>query len=109
VKNRDKPKTAFTLDIVYQGRRVIEWEQKANVFVATFFLAPPLAELDDIPRYTYLPYVLSLDITEEEVRQAIQGSATDRALGLNQIPNKVLKAAGEHLTQPLQKLFNAYV
>jgi ribonuclease HI/exonuclease III len=109
VKNRDKPKTAFTPDIVYQGRRITEWEQKADVFAATFFPAPPPAELDDIPRYTYPPYVPSPDITEEEVRQAIQGSAADRAPGPDQISNKVLKAAGEHLTQPLQKLFNACV
>jgi hypothetical protein len=50
-----------------------------------------------------------MTISEEEMREAIHGVLKDKALGLDRIPNKVLKAAEEWLVPRLVTIFNASV
>jgi hypothetical protein len=109
VRNGDNPKSAFTPEIIYQGARLKEWEQKVGAFADTFFPTPPPADISDIPSYNYPPSIPCPEITEDEISHAIREAASDKASGPDQIPNRALKQAAEFVTEPLQALFNACI
>lgn len=64
IQSKDNPRTAFTPEILYQGVRLKDWEQKATAFAGTFFPDPPPADLSDIPGCTYPPPIPCPDVAE---------------------------------------------
>ena len=94
-RNRGNPRAAFTPDLKNkQGTLVSDISEKMGVLEEAFFPKPPKADLSDAQGYIYPPARGEwVPITEHEVRTAIQIVPLDKALGEDQIPNRILKAA----------------
>lgn len=87
---------------------VSEVSEKMGVLQEAFFPKPLKADLSDTQGYTYPPAKGEwVSITEHEVRTAIQLVPPDKALGEDQIPNRILKAAQELLVLILTTVFNS--
>ena len=66
--------------------------QKTNILSKTFFPSPPPADLSDIPNASYPdPVSTNLDITDIQVKRAIERLAPNKAPGPDEIPNHILK------------------
>jgi hypothetical protein len=84
--------------------------EKLNALREKFF--PPLkhADLTDIGLYDYpVPLEIDEEIREKEIHEALKHVTNDKALGPDQILNRVLKTAEEWVTPKLYKLFNVTV
>jgi hypothetical protein len=82
--------------------------KKLNALREKFFPKLKEADLTDInPELHPVPIYINEEIQEKEIRDALQHAASDKALGPDQIPNKILKDAEEWLIPHLHKLFNA--
>lgn len=84
------------------------FEEKIDMLKASFFPPPPEADLSDIESYTYpQPAICPLLITKMEMLTAIQQPKADKAPGPDGIPNRLLQACAEKLSEMLTPLFQA--
>lgn len=58
----------------------------------TFFLPPPQADLSDQRTRYPEPLIIDAGLTNEEIRQAIWKHFQDKAPGVNELPNRPLRA-----------------
>src|SRR5216117_692741 len=84
------------------------YEQKVNALRKAFFPKPPLADLTDIPSAVHpqeIPY--EAQITIQQIREAVNRLAPDKAPGPDEISNRVLKNALPAIEHHLQALMQA--
>ena len=76
----------------------------------TFFLPPSPADLRDIESTFYpSPHACPMEITKQKVLKAIRRPKADKALGLDGISNRILKACSKKLLESLTPLYQACV
>ena len=107
-RNRDAqaPVTTPVLRNPTTGEETTEPGEKAALFKETFFPVPPDADLSDIGQGIYEGQVDTPPITEQEVEDAIRGTAAFKAPGPDGIINKALTVAIPRLKGHLARLFN---
>ena len=95
-------------DLHHQGNIAKSFDEKAEMLRNTFFPPPPVADLTDIEGFVYPTEAdCPLLITEAEVETAIRRPKADKAPGPDGIPNRILKALSNSLTELLTPLFQA--
>ena len=83
---------------------------KSRCIKESFFPAPPAANLSDLEGRIYpSAKVCPLTITKQEVLVAIHQLKVDKALGPNEIPNRILQACADKLSDMLTPLFQACI
>lgn len=91
-----------------QPRVAITPLEKTQALRDHFFPPAIEADLSDINNSIYPPPIdIPEEISEQELQDALQWVAKDKAPGPDRIPNRVLKAAQEWLTPRLLIIFNA--
>ena len=86
------------IDRSRQKRIVIDLQDKFRALKGSFFLDLRDVDLIDILNSMYLELVTTdLEIQEQEVYKALRQVKVDKALGLDQILNSILKATKEWL------------
>ena len=70
-----------------------EFNEKAEILYAKFFPPPPEADLSDLATAVYFQQINThTEITDEEITFTIRKSLADKAPGVSQITNRVLKS-----------------
>ena len=93
----------------HNGRTATTFQEKAEMLKDKFFSSPE-ADLTDIQGFIYPQTpAYPLIITKEEVLAAIKRSNADKALGLDGIPNQILQAYSNKLSEMLTSLFQACI
>lgn len=107
-RNRGALQAAFTPDITKSdGTLAQDVESKAAALQESFFPTPPPADLSDIPGYQYSDVGTWKQITQHEIREAIHMVPPDKAPGPDEIPNRILKMACQHMVPLLALIFNS--
>src|SRR5437764_1177819 len=76
----------------------------------TFFPLSPNADLEDLAGYNYPQEIeISMEITQDEVKNAIHRSAPDKAPGPDGITNRMLRQLVRQIAPLLTRMFNACV
>ena len=90
-----------------EDHRADSAEEKAELFLKTFFPPPTKASLEDIDSQEY-PDPISLNpITRGEIKRAIEKAPLKKAPGNDAIPNQVLKLIYREIAPVLYTLFNS--
>ena len=94
--------------LTFNNRTANTFTEKAEVLKEAFFPAPPEADLSDLEGY-YYPEAKAcpIKITKQEVLAAIRRPNPDKAPGPDGIPNRILQACAEKLSDMLTPLFQA--
>ncbi|EKG09293.1 Endonuclease/exonuclease/phosphatase [Macrophomina phaseolina MS6] len=82
-------------------------KEKLDTLREAFFPKHPQADLSDIEGFVYPQEVPWPDITEEEVRLAVQRAKPWKAPGPDGIPNGILQQLGPTMIPALTSLYNA--
>ena len=86
------------------------FQEKAEILAGKFFPLLPTADLDDLIGVEYPePLELAERIEPGEIETAIRRTGPDKAPGLSQITNRILKVGIEELLPSLTCLFNACI
>ena len=96
--------------LTFNGHTANTFTEKADVLKKTFFPAPPEADLRDLENYIYPPAKdCPIRITKQKVLTAIRRPKADKAPGPDGIPNRLLQACADKLSDILAPLFQACV
>lgn len=94
----------------FEGCIANSFMEKTDMLKKTFFPPPPPADLRDIEGTFYpSPHACPMEITKQEVLKAIRRPKADKAPGPDGIPNRILKACSEKLSESLTPLYQACV
>ena len=94
--------------LIFNNRTANTFTEKAEVLKEAFFPAPSEADLSNLKGYYYPEAkACSIKITKQEVLAAICCSNPDKAPDPDGIPNKILQACAEKLSDMLTSLFQA--
>lgn len=96
--------------INFQGEEATTIEDKARLLSKKFFPPPPAATLGDIEGFDYPPPVqISRLTTKDDITAYIRRVKADKAPGPDTITNRILKILADHISQPLERIFNECV